>query len=64
MITSDMIIGDVMRHYPQTIAVFERFGLDCADCQIADFEEVEHGASVHKVDMQALLTELNRVISQ
>ncbi len=64
MITGEMIIGEVMRRYPQTMAVFEKYGLDCSDCQIANYEAVEHGASVHKVDIQALLAELNRVINQ
>jgi hybrid cluster-associated redox disulfide protein len=61
MITREMTIGEIIRRYPQTIEVFSRYGLDCSDCQIADFEEVEHGAGVHKVDVEALMTDLNRV---
>ena len=64
MITGEMIIGDVIRRHPQTMPVFERNGLNCYDCQIADFEAVEHGASVHKVDIKALLSELNNIITQ
>lgn len=60
MITRDMIIEDVMRNHPATIAVFRRFGLDCNECQIAAFEEVERGADVHAVDVQTLLDELNK----
>jgi hybrid cluster-associated redox disulfide protein len=63
MISKDMTINEILRRYPQTLAVFERYGLDCYDCQIADFEQLEHGATVHKVDLQALLAELNRSIS-
>lgn len=62
MINKDMTIGDIIRQYPQTITIFERYGLDCHDCQIADFEAVEHGASVHKVDVGKLLHELNEKI--
>ena len=62
MITKDRIIEEVMRQHPETIAVFRRFGLDCNECQIAAFEEVGHGAGVHAVDVEALLTELNRAI--
>ncbi|RII27680.1 MAG: disulfide oxidoreductase [Geobacter sp.] len=61
MITKDMTIGDIMRRYPKTLEIFERFGLDCSDCQIADFEELAHGAGVHKVDIEQLLADLNRV---
>lgn len=62
MITRNMTIEEVVRRYPATIAVFRRFGLDCMDCQIAQFEQVQHGAGVHKVNVEELLKELNRVI--
>jgi hybrid cluster-associated redox disulfide protein len=54
-----MTISEILRRHPETLAVFERYGLDCYDCQIAEFEELEHGASVHKVDINCLLNELN-----
>jgi hybrid cluster-associated redox disulfide protein len=63
MITRDMFIEEVIQKYPETIAVFKKFGLDCNECQIAAYEEVEHGAGVHSVNVEALLAELNRVIS-
>lgn len=63
MITRDMTIADIIGRYPQTIAVFRSFGLSCQECQIADFEDVEHGAGVHNVDIEQLLFELNKAIS-
>lgn len=63
MITRNMKIEEICRNYPETIAVFKEFGLDCNECQIAAFEDVEHGASVHKVDIEKLLNKLNAVIS-
>jgi len=60
VITKDMKISEILRRYPETLPVFESYGLDCYDCQIAEFEELEHGASVHKVDITSLLAELNR----
>ncbi len=63
MITREMTIGEIVRSYPKTLEVFTRFGLDCFECQVADFEKLEHGAGVHKVDVEKLLHELNRVIS-
>lgn len=64
MISKEMTIMDILRRYPETLPVFERHGLDCYDCQIADFEQLEHGATVHKVDLDALLAELNDNIKQ
>lgn len=62
MITREMFIGEIVRLYPETMKVFEKYGLDCFECQIADFEALEHGANVHKVDVDVLLNELNRTI--
>jgi hybrid cluster-associated redox disulfide protein len=62
MITRDMTITEILRRYPQTIAVFRAFGLSCQECQIADFEAVEHGAGVHHIDVDLLLRELNKAI--
>ncbi len=62
MITRDMTIGEIIRRYPETLGVFETYGLDCYECQIADFEALEHGAGVHKINVDELLDELNRVI--
>ena len=62
MITRDMTIADILARYPRTLAVFREFDLSCQECQIADFEEVEHGAGVHNIDIDVLLRELNRAI--
>jgi len=62
MITRDMTISEILIRYPQTLAVFRQFGLSCQECQIADFEALEHGAGVHKLDIDLLLRELNKVI--
>lgn len=62
MITRHMTIADILSSYPQTITVFREFGLSCQECQIADFEEIEHGAGVHHIDVEVLLRELNRAI--
>jgi hybrid cluster-associated redox disulfide protein len=62
MITRDMTIAEILVRYPQTLAVFRQFGLTCQECQIADFEAIEHGAGVHKLDIDLLLRELNKAI--
>ncbi len=61
MIAKEMTIGEIIRRYPQTLPIFERHGLDCHECQIAEYEALEHGAGVHKIDVESLLEELNRV---
>jgi hybrid cluster-associated redox disulfide protein len=63
MIKREMTIAEIITNHPQTIAVFRSFGLDCMECQIADYEEVEHGAGVHNVDIEILLKALNEAVS-
>ena len=58
-----MTITEILTRYPETLPVFARYGLDCYDCQIAEFEQLEHGASVHKIDIDTLIHELNRHIT-
>jgi len=60
MITRDMIIADIIRQHPETVSVFQRYHLECYECQIADLETIEHGAGVHKVAIIELLEELNK----
>jgi hybrid cluster-associated redox disulfide protein len=63
MIRKDMKIEDVLRKYPQTIPVFRRFGIDCAQCQLSEYEDVEHGAKVHGIDVETLLQGLNESLA-
>jgi hybrid cluster-associated redox disulfide protein len=59
MIGKEMKIEDVLRRFPQTVAVFRRFGIDCDQCQLSEYENLEHGARVHGIDLEALLRGLN-----
>ena len=64
MITKEMIIADIIAQHPDTLPVFKRYKLDCYECQIADLETLGHGAGVHKVDIDQLLTSLNDVLKK
>ena len=61
MIHKLMSIEEVVKKYPETISVFEEYGLGCVGCQAALFENIEQGAEVHGIDVEALITDLNKV---
>lgn len=61
-IHKDMKIEDVLRNFPQTIPVFQRFGIDCAECSLSEYENLEQGAKVHKIDLETLLRGLNETV--
>ena len=64
MITKEMSIGETVRDYPATMEIFLRHGLGCFGCALARFENIEQGALVHGIDVEALLRDLNAVVPQ
>ncbi len=63
LITEDMFIQEIIQKYPETVKVFKEYNLDCVHCQIAEFEEISHGARVHHITPEELLEKLNSVVS-
>jgi hybrid cluster-associated redox disulfide protein len=62
MISQEMIIADIIAQHPETLSVFKHFNLECYECQIADLETLGHGAGVHKISIDELLTSLNSAL--
>lgn len=61
VIKKDMLLGEVVGKYPETLEVFMKHGLPCATCGAALYETVEQGAETHGIDLKALLKDLNKV---
>ena len=64
VITKDMPIGQVVQKYPKTVEVFLRHGLMCFGCAIAQYENVEQGATAHGIDAEVLIKDLNAVVPE
>lgn len=64
MINKNMSIHEVVRKHPETIPIFEKFGLGCVGCGAALFENIEQGAEVHGIDVETLITKLNSIIAK
>ncbi len=62
MIHKNMSIEDIVTKYPETILIFEKYGLGCVGCQAALFENIEQGAEVHGIDVDTLIKDLNNAI--
>jgi hybrid cluster-associated redox disulfide protein len=61
LITSDMVIHEVVTKFPKTVKVFQGHGLPCTACQIGARESVAGGARTHRLALEPLLADLNRV---
>lgn len=61
-ITKEQSISEVVEQYPSTVAVFRNYGMGCFGCASARFENIEQGAAAHGIDIQVLITALNKAI--
>jgi len=61
-VTKDSVIGDIVRQYPSSIAVFRSHGMGCLGCPSASGESVEKAAGIHGIDVEELLEDLNKVL--
>ena len=61
-ITKEMGIMEIVQAYPETIEVFQRFGMGCIGCAAAKFENLEAGAKVHGIDIDAMVDAMNDVV--
>lgn len=63
-VTKEMNIMDIVQSYPQSIEVFQRYGLGCIGCAAARFENLEAGAKVHGIDLDAMLDAMNEIVGE
>ncbi len=56
-------IEDIVEQYPETMMVFMKHGLHCVGCHVSAFESIEEGAMVHGINVDALVDDLNRIVS-
>ena len=61
-VTKDMGILDIVQAYPESAAIFQKYGMGCLGCAAARFENLEAGAKVHGFDADAMVAEINELI--
>ncbi len=62
-ITKQMKIDEVIKKYPQTAKVFEKYEFHCLGCAAASFESLEQGALAHGINVEKLVKDLNEAIN-
>ena len=62
MITKDMLIGDIVRQYPEAIRTLMQFGMGCVGCPSSQMESLEEAAYVHGFDIDELMDSLHKTI--
>lgn len=61
-ITKDMNILEIVQTCPDSLAIFQKYGLGCIGCAAARFENLEAGAKVHGIDPDEMVNEINALI--
>lgn len=62
-ITAEMKIDNVVRQYPETVRIFNRYGVACLGCSAAEYDNIATSAQVHGVNLDQLLRELNETVT-
>jgi len=63
-ITKTMSITEIATKYPETVTVFNKYGLHCIGCMAAQFENLEEGAGAHGIDVDKMVVDLNKAIAK
>ena len=63
-ITKDTGIIDAVQQHPEIIEVFQNYGLGCIGCMAAHYETIGQGADAHGLDVDALVSDINKKIAE
>ena len=61
-ITKDMLVGDILRAYPQSMYALMECGMGCIGCPASQAESVADAAMVHGLDGDDIVRYLNEYI--
>lgn len=63
MVTTDMIIADVLRLDRGTAPIFMSNGMHCLGCPSSSGESIEDACAIHGIDADKLVKELNEYLA-
>lgn len=61
--TKDMSIMEALQADPRAREVFTAYGMGCIGCMGVSMESIEDGAKMHGIDPDAVLADLNKLVS-
>jgi hybrid cluster-associated redox disulfide protein len=64
-ITRKTSIGDVIKNYPEAEPIIKKyFGSGCFTCPGSKMEDIAFGATMHNIDPEVIIKELNEIINK
>jgi len=67
LVTKDMVIGDVLKKYPDVAVIMLEHGLHCVGCHANVFDTIEAGCQIHGLDeatVDNMVAEINKFIAE
>lgn len=64
MFTKSTPIIEALRSHPQAREIFAKHGMGCIGCMGSMTETIENGATMHDIDVDSLLLELNNLLGR
>ena len=58
-ITTDMLMGDIVRNYDGAIEALQECGMGCVGCPASQAEALSQAAMVHGLDAEKIAATLN-----
>ena len=62
VISTDLMVADIMNEWPATVQVFLKHRMGCIGCYLSPFDSLEDALMVHDIPVEPFVDELNQVI--
>lgn len=59
-ITADMLVGDILRAYPQAAPILMENGMHCLGCPSSQMESLRDACMVHGLDADVVTANVNQ----
>jgi len=63
-ITKDILIGDLLKKYPESSEVLMKYGFRCIGCVMSPYETLSAGAKIHGLPVEPILKDINQIIKK
>ena len=63
-VTKDMLIGEIVSKYPESIEILMGAGMHCLGCPSSQLESLSDACCVHGLSAEALLAAINEKLSK
>ncbi|MCJ7703593.1 MAG: DUF1858 domain-containing protein [Anaerolineales bacterium] len=64
VITPDLLMGEILTKWPETLPVFIYYRMTCIGCYMSPFDTLEDALIVHSLPLDEILIVLNQRVAE